>query len=137
MAPRLGQLPGVAEHEPVPAIEIAWPLLCVYVVLIIEYLLAEHRRTVKAKCSRTKTILGCVNTSRQGISRQELNAVAQSLVDCCLQRVVSRGSNALDAKHNRGQAVKWNSLLDIGDGVGGQPVDRIRGTGEGRLVVAP
>ena len=137
IARRLRQLPDVAEHEPVSAIEIGRTPLRGYVVLIVEYLLAEHRRAVNAKSGRPETILRCVNGSRQGISRQELKAVAQSFVDCGLQRVVSRGSDAFDAKHERGDTEKRNSLDGIGDGVGGQPVDGIRGTRQGRLVVAP
>ena len=52
-----------AEHEPVSAIEIGRPPLRGYVVLIVEYLLAEHRRAVNAKSGRPETVLRCVNGS--------------------------------------------------------------------------
>jgi hypothetical protein len=54
---RLGELPGVAEYEPVSAIKIGRPSLSGHVVLIVEDLLAEDRRPVNAESSGTKTIL--------------------------------------------------------------------------------
>src|SRR6516165_7354921 len=137
MVRRLRQFPGVADHEPVPAIEIRQTLLGGYIVLIIEYLLANDRGAEESKSSRTETIACCVNRFREGICCEELKAVAQSLIDCCLQRVVVRGSAALHAKHKWGHAEKRNSLGGIGDRVGGQPIYRIRGTGQGGLIVAP
>src|SRR6185295_8069097 len=55
-ARRLRQLPGVADHGPVLAIEVAEPSLRLHIVLIVEYLFAENRRTVNAKSGRTETV---------------------------------------------------------------------------------
>ena len=90
MTHRLWQFPGVANHEPMPAIEIRQSSLGGYIVLIIENLLAKKRVAIKPESNGAKRVGSLVNGFGKGISRQELKAVAQSLIDCCLQRVVVR-----------------------------------------------
>lgn len=83
------------------AIEIRRTSLSSEVVLIIDHLLAKDRSAVNAKSCRAETV-GCgINRFGEGISRQDLKAMAQSLVDGCLQRVVVAVSAALDPKGNR------------------------------------
>src|SRR5262245_63256614 len=92
----LRQLPGSAEQEPVSAVEIRWTSLSQEAVLIIEHQLADDRGADESKSRRTDTIACCVGRFRKRICRQELKTVAESLVDCCLQRVVVRRAGTLD-----------------------------------------
>src|SRR4029077_18263585 len=85
---------------------------------------------------RAKTVAGGINRFGEGISRQDLKAMAQSLVDGCLQRVVVAVSAALDPKGNRLEPEKRDSFHRIGGRVGGQPIHRIGGTGKKRLIIA-
>ena len=126
----------VAEHETVRAIEIRRASLSSEVVLIIEPLLAKDRSAVNPKGCRAKGVAGCINRFGEGISRQDLKAMAQSLVDGCLQRVVVAVSAALDPKGNRLEPEKRDSFHRIGGRVGGQPIHRIGGTGKKRLIIA-
>jgi len=111
----------------VRAVEIRRTSLSSDVVLIVEYLFAEDRGAVKAESSSANTIACSIDRFGESVCRQQLETVAQSLVDGCLQRVIVGVSTALDTERKRSNPEKRDSFDRIGGRVGVNPFTGLAG----------